>query len=35
MATLGAADKYGKADITNYLPYLELLMALYPKLLSK
>jgi len=28
MATLGAADKCGEADIANYLPYLELLMAL-------
>jgi len=35
MATSGAADKCGKADIADYLPYLELLMALYLKLLSK
>jgi len=35
MATSGAADKRGEADIADYLPYPELLMALYPKLLSK
>jgi len=35
MATSGAADKCGEADITDYLLYPELLMALYLKLLSK